>query len=67
MTEAFGLAAGSASPRRLMSTSEVADLFGKTERTIRNWVKEGFLTPIRIGRAVYFDRAAVEALATNGI
>lgn len=43
----------------LMSVAEVAALFDRTDRSIRNWVKRGFLHPIRIGRSVFFDEREV--------
>ena len=46
----------------LMTTSEVAELFRRTDRTIRNWVRAGLLTPVRAGRAVFFREADVLGL-----
>ena len=51
----------------LMSTAQVAACFNRSPRTVRNWVKVGFLTPVRIGRAVFFRAAEVEHLATFGV
>jgi hypothetical protein len=56
-----------ASGNDLMSTAQVAACFNRSPRTVRNWVKVGFLTPVRIGRAVFFRAAEVEHLATFGI
>lgn len=47
----------------LLSTRQVARLFGCTDRTIRNWVHAGHLRPVRVGRSVFFRRDEVESLA----
>lgn len=47
---------------RPLSLREVAELFGVTPRTIRNWVKAGLLTPLPIPRGPYFDREQIRAL-----
>jgi excisionase family DNA binding protein len=46
-----------------MTTREVAALFARSPRTIRNWVRAGHLHPVRIGGAVFFRPEEVEALA----
>jgi excisionase family DNA binding protein len=46
----------------LMTVKEVARLFRRSERTIREWVRKGRLKPVRIGRSVYFLRSEVERL-----
>ncbi|MBS5905387.1 MAG: helix-turn-helix domain-containing protein [Acetobacteraceae bacterium] len=46
----------------LMTAREVATLFRRTDRTIRNWVARGLLKPVRVGRAVYFRRSDVEKI-----
>jgi len=46
----------------VLSTAEVACLFGRTDRCIRNWVTAGHLHPLRIGWSVFFRRADIEAL-----
>lgn len=39
----------------------VADRYGKTERTVRNWVKNGLLRAIRPGkREMFFTPSALE-------
>ena len=47
---------------RPLSLREVAELFGRTPRTIRNWIKAGLLTPLPIPRGPYFDRDQIRAL-----
>jgi excisionase family DNA binding protein len=46
----------------LMTITEVAELFVVCERTVRNWVKEGLLHPIKIGGSLRFRRSEIEAL-----
>jgi hypothetical protein len=55
-------AAASHDIARPLSLGEVADLFGVTPRTIRNWIKAGLLTPLPIPRGPYFDQAQIRAL-----
>lgn len=47
---------------RPLSLREVAALFGRTPRTIRNWIRAGLLTPLPIPRGPYFDREQIRAL-----
>ena len=47
----------------LLSTRQVAWLFGATDPTTRNWVHVGHLRPARAGRAEFFRRDEVESLA----
>jgi len=47
---------------RLMTRSEVAELFHRKPRTISAWCRNGLLRPLRIGRSVYFSREEIEAL-----
>ena len=51
-----------AQPSPLMSAQQVAELFGRTPRTIRNWVVAGHLRPRRIGGAVFFLRSEVDQM-----
>jgi excisionase family DNA binding protein len=44
------------------STQDVARIFGRTERTVRNWVRAGRLRRAGFGRSVFFSRAAIDAL-----
>ena len=46
----------------VLSVTDVARIFGRTERTIRNWVRAGHLQRSGFGRSVFFTRAAIEAL-----
>ena len=46
----------------LLSTAQVARIFGRSERTIRNWIRAGHLRPVRVGRAVFFRADDIHAL-----
>ena len=48
-----------------LSLREVATLFGRTPRTIQNWVRAGLLTPLPIPRGPYFDREQIRAFCEN--
>lgn len=47
----------------LIGRRETGAVFNRKPRTISNWVRAGHLHPVRIGRAVFFRREEVEALA----
>ena len=48
----------------LLSLTDVCRLFGRSRRTIRRWVAEGYLgKPMRIRRAAFFKTADVLAAA----
>ncbi len=53
-----------ASPLRpkLLTAAEVAALFRRSERALRDWVRRGHLVPVHIGRAVFFREEEVRAL-----
>lgn len=48
---------------RLYSTQRVATVFGRTVRTIRTWVRRGYLHPVRVGRSVFFTEEELLRLA----
>ena len=50
---------------RFYTLTEVARLFRRSARTIRDWVSDGVLVPVRIKgrRGLYFRRADIERLA----
>jgi hypothetical protein len=59
---------GSEAPRRLstvamMKQRDVAEVFNCTDRTIRNWVKKGWLVQHCVGKSVFYRRVDVERLA----
>ena len=38
----------------LLSTAEVQAVFGRSSRTIRRWMRRNYLTPVRVGRSLFF-------------
>jgi excisionase family DNA binding protein len=46
----------------LLTVPQVAAEFQVTAQTIRNWIDQGVLPAIRVGRAFRIERANVEAL-----
>ncbi|MGV9635756.1 helix-turn-helix domain-containing protein [Nocardia rhamnosiphila] len=48
---------------RLVSTKVAAERIGVTSASIRNWVAEGRLPAVRLGRHIKVDLADVDALA----
>ena len=51
--------------QQMLSTAEVAELFGRSSRTIRDWMARGLLRPVRVGRSVFIPKAQVEALLSG--
>ncbi len=45
----------------LLSKSELAEELHKSCRTIEIWVKAGYISCIKVGRSVFFDRDQVMA------
>lgn len=56
-----GIASVSALPA-LLTPAQVAALFHRTERTVRNWVARGLLRPVHVGRSIFFRAQDVQAL-----
>jgi excisionase family DNA binding protein len=50
---------------RMLSTAQVAEIFGRTDRTIRDWIARGLLKPIKVGNSVFIPWAQVDALLSN--
>ena len=46
----------------LLSVQDVRAVFNRSARTIRRWVKDGKLDPVRIGRAVFFRESDIRRL-----
>lgn len=46
----------------LLSTAEIGERFGRSARTIRRWVRRGYLVPVRVGGAVFFRAEDVRQL-----
>jgi len=49
-----------------MPSAGVAELFGVTLRTLRNWRRAGILTPVRIRGRNYYAITDIEALSQWG-
>ena len=49
-------------PQDLLTTAEVAQIFGRTPRTIRNWITQGLLIPLPLPGPRLFRRRDVEQL-----
>jgi hypothetical protein len=45
---------GTALPR-LLSIGDVAQVFDRSARTLRRWIRLGHLVPVRVGGALFFD------------
>jgi hypothetical protein len=39
---------------RLLSSGDVAELFDRSARTLRRWIRLGHLVPVRVGGALFF-------------
>jgi len=51
---------------RPLSLIEVAALFGRTPRSIRNWVRAGLLSPLPLPRGPYFAAKEIRVLCERG-
>ena len=47
--------AGGPSLPRLLSSADVGELFNRSVRTLRRWIRAGHLVPVRVGGALFFD------------
>jgi excisionase family DNA binding protein len=54
-----------ASGDELMTVAEIAAVLKLNQQTIRNWIDQGKLPAVRIGRAVRIKRADFEQLLTT--
>ncbi len=54
MTEDDGTAAPDNALPQLLTQQEVAVLFRRTPRALRNWEKTERLVPVRVGRSVFY-------------
>ncbi len=54
-------------PPEVYSLRQVAKMFGRTERTINNWVRAGHLQRGGFGKAVFFSRATIDALLNGRV
>jgi excisionase family DNA binding protein len=46
----------------LLTEGEVAEIFGVTSRTVRQWAHRGLLTPLRMGGVTRYRAAEMSAL-----
>jgi len=51
----------------LVSVTEVATVFGRSERTIRRWVRVGKLPTVRVGASMFFRREDVSVAIRSGL
>jgi len=51
---------------QVLSIQEVAEIFGRSPRTIRDWIHSGKLRAIRVGRMPFVSLAEMEALLARG-
>ncbi len=54
-------------PPEVYSLRQVARMFGRTERTINNWVRAGHLQRGGFGKAVFFGRPTIDALLNGRV
>jgi hypothetical protein len=45
-----------------VTTEQLATMFGRRPRTVRNWVARGLLKPHRMGRSVFFLLSDIDAI-----
>lgn len=50
---------------KIITIKEAAERLGKTEQTIRNWVKGGHIKASFVGKAVYIDEAIINAMTAS--
>jgi excisionase family DNA binding protein len=55
------------SSRRLLAVREVADLFGRSRRTVRGWIADGRLPVVRIGRTPFVPESALDRMIAAAI
>ena len=51
---------------RLYSVEDVCRIFDRSSRTIRAWCRAGHLSPIRVGKAVFFKTEDIDTIL-NGL
>jgi hypothetical protein len=47
---------------RLLSIGDVEQVFNRSARTLRRWIRLGYLAPVRLGGAVFFDPGDIRRL-----
>ena len=46
----------------MLSIADVAEMFGRSPRTIRSWITRGILKPVKVGNAVFIPETQVKSL-----
>jgi excisionase family DNA binding protein len=49
----------------MLTTREAAQLYRTTDQTVRNWIAQGTLPAVRVGRQYLIPRSMVEAQVEN--
>lgn len=47
-----------------LSIADVQAIFGRSRRTIRRWIADGYLAPLRRGRELWFASADIESVVS---
>lgn len=47
---------------RMLSIADVAEMFGRSPRTIRSWIARDIFDPIKVGNAVFIPETQVTLL-----
>lgn len=50
---------------KLLSVAEVETVFGRSSRTIRRWIRRNYLTPVRVGRFLFFRPDDIRRVISN--
>jgi hypothetical protein len=58
---------GDSSQLDLLRAAAVATVLNVTTRTLRRWETRGLLTPVRVGRTVFYRGTDIRALITGGL
>jgi excisionase family DNA binding protein len=51
----------------LLTAAEVAEIFRRSDRTIREWIRKGWLRQVKIGRSVFYLAEDVRRLVASGL
>lgn len=52
---------------KLKTVKEVAEIFGVHQKTVKRWIKNGWLKAIQIGRPYYIADGEIERAKTYGL
>lgn len=53
--------------RRVLSIRQVADLFGRSPRTVRGWIADGRLPVVRVGRTPFVPERVLDRMISAAI